>query len=95
VNIGFAAASGSSGALDDGRVTFKEIVGMGPVLCSRPGKLVFPDDALMPVCLALDPVLQNARRFRQLSHDLEPSPAGAELLPVGGEADRLPNGVFI
>jgi hypothetical protein len=76
--------------LDGGRVTFSEMIGIEPAP-SEPRELVFADYTLMPVQLALNPVLENAGRFGKQANDLEASGAGAALAQIGQKSHGLAN----
>jgi hypothetical protein len=54
--------------------------------------LIFPHDAFMTVGLALHTVLKNACVLGQQANHFELATGRAELVPVGREADGLPNG---
>src|SRR5260370_13742444 len=57
--------------------------------------LVLPDDALVPVHLALDPVLKNATRLGELSHNLVATLSFAISANTGRKVQGLPNGKFM
>jgi hypothetical protein len=57
--------------------------------------LVLPDDALVPVNLALDPVLKYATRLRKLSNNLEAAFAVSIFPRAGRKVQGLPNSKFM
>ena len=57
--------------------------------------LVLPDDALVPVRLALDPVLKYATRLRELSNNLVATLSFAISTKTGRKVQGLPNGKFM
>src|SRR5947208_15085366 len=57
--------------------------------------LVLPDDALVPVHLALDPVLKNATRLGELSNNLVATLSFAISTNAGRKMQALPNGKFM
>ena len=57
--------------------------------------LVLPNDALVPVHLALDPVLKNATRLGELSNDLVATLSFAISTNAGRKVQGLPNGEFM
>jgi len=63
---------------------------LGPAL-----GLVLPDDALVPVHLALDPVLKYATRLGELSNDLVATLSFAISAETGRKVQGLPNGKFM
>src|SRR3954447_5941913 len=70
------------------------MAGIWALLRSGSGQLVFPHDAFMAVSLALDPVLEDAGVFGQQANHLELSAGGADLVPIGREADGLSDRKF-
>jgi len=63
---------------------------LGPAL-----GLVLPDDALVPVHLALDPVLKYATRLGELSNNLVATLSFAIPAKTGRKVQGLPNGKFM
>ncbi len=63
---------------------------LGPAL-----GLVLPDDALVPVQLALDPVLKYAPRLGELSNNLVATLSFAIPAKTGRKVQGLPNGKFM
>jgi len=57
--------------------------------------LVLPDDALVPVHLALDPVLKYATRLGELSNNLVATLSFAIPAKTGRKVQGLPNGKFM
>ncbi len=57
--------------------------------------LVLTDDALMPVHLALDPVLKYATRLGELSNDLVATLSFNISTKTGRKVQGLPNGKFM
>ena len=54
--------------------------------------LVLPDDTLVPVHLALDPVLKYATRLGELSNNLVATLSSAIFTQIGRTSQGLPNG---
>jgi hypothetical protein len=54
-----------------------------PSACLEACELVLSDDALVPVPLAFDAILQLVIRFREQSHHLEALGSGRLLLTIG------------
>jgi hypothetical protein len=69
-------------------LTFNEVVGIGRAP-SQSDQLVFANDALVAVQLALHAVLENAGRLGQEANDGEASPNRCLLVTIGREADGL------
>jgi hypothetical protein len=57
--------------------------------------LVLPDDALVPVRLALDPVLKYAARLGELPNNLVATLSFAVSTKTGRKVQGLPNGKFM
>ena len=57
--------------------------------------LVFPNDAFMAVCLALDAVLKRVARLGELSNNLVATLSSAIFTQTGRKSQGLPNGKFM
>ena len=64
-------------------------------LLSTPLNLIFPDNAFLPVRLALDPVLKRATCLRKLPDHLVAPLASAIFAEARGKVQGLPNGEFV
>jgi hypothetical protein len=67
----------------------------GGALLSTPLDLIFPDDALLPVRLALDPVLKDVACFRKLPDYLVAPLAFSIFAGTGRKVQGLPDGKFV
>ena len=56
--------------------------------------LVFPNDAFMAVCLALDAVLKRVARLGELSNNFVATLSSAIFTQTGRKSRALPNGKF-
>src|SRR5690348_8415595 len=65
------------------------------VVLSTQLNLIFPDNALLPVRFALDPVLKHVICFRKLSDYLVTTFAFAVSPEIGRKVQGLPDGKFV
>ena len=67
----------------------------GGALLFTPLDLIFPDDALLPVRLALDPVLKHVACLRKLPDHFVVPFACATFAETGRKVQGLPDGKFV
>ena len=81
-NSGLPGSDVQRSALDDGRVAFRDIVGI-ELRSLRSSELVFTRNAFVAVQLALYTILENAGCFGQQADDLKASAGRNPLVPIG------------